>query len=477
MERFEEWFAVRIGHKDDEYWPSRLVYDPLSGITLDTINYAKPDVHYHHPTFEADTITGYIDYQQPATVISSFVQEYNPGSWTVGWPMRARFKVRAHGILKNIHLEDLAEKCFVRLHAQIPSFHAWIAPGLLKANFTHRNNLPSTIQVEIDEASVRQFCLRDGVEVDIVTYAAAEKKTDNLPITQNTGLSLKFKEPIDYSRITRIQSNLDVMFNFLIGVRLETAVHRLDAIVDGERAGTKDTVLAEAWFVPAWKREAVAPSRHSRMLVEANSTVGPDRLLEICLGPNSNLIYLMGVVLSIEMQDVRIDDGFIELLGCLEDFDEEQYGSGTDPNLRLAARRIRRLVRKNGTNEDNATCDLIWAGFRNKFSLAQRLNRLVSKWNSDGFRGAPNISRIVQIRNIKPHGRGRELSIEIYAEIVEFCRLLCAIARYHVLSVLGFSPDEIGRGFARVPFRYGPFVPAHLVPVRNSDFETQTTAT
>jgi len=84
-------------------------------------------------------------------------------------------------------------------------------------------------------------------------------------------------------------------------------------------------------------------------------------------------------------------------------------------------------------------------------------------WRADGFRGDLDLARLVQIRNLKPHGRGREVSPDVFREIIRLTPLLCALARYHVLKVLGFDRSAIAAGFARLPHRYGMFVPIDLV--------------
>jgi len=165
----------------------------------------------------------------------------------------------------------------------------------------------------------------------------------------------------------------------------------------------------------------------------------------------------MDMVLAVEMQDLRADDSFVELLGCLEDFDKMYFGTGSDPKIRAAARRIRRLVKQHGSREDQEVCARIGAAFRNEFSLRQRLERLMAMWKADGFRGHADPRRLVELRNMKPHGRGREVSPKVFREIITFLPFLCALARYHILKVLGFDAAAIAAGFAKVPHRYGMF--------------------
>ncbi|MGO8841703.1 MAG: hypothetical protein ACLQF1_11390 [Methyloceanibacter sp.] len=47
-------------------------------------------------------------------------------------------------------------------------------------------------------------------------------------------------------------------------------------------------------------------------------------------------------------------------------------------------------------------------------------------------------------------------------EIIVLLPFLSALARYHVLKILGFDRAAIAAGFARIPHRYGMFVPPDL---------------
>jgi hypothetical protein len=464
MEGFEDWFAIRIGHRDDEIWPSRVVYDPKEGISLSVINFAGPELWYSNPCFEAETITGYLDYQRPATIIKPFIQSASPGSIGVDTQLvRARYRIIANGILKNFHLESLSDQCFTGLRVHLPSFHAWIAPQLIRSDYAQVQDLPS-VSVQVGEPSRREFSLAGGVRAEVLVYSSAADDGDDLPVRQHTLLSLTLPNATDYETIMRIAAALDITFGFLVGTRLETAVCGLPTTRTRRWNDADETVTAESWIVPAWKRTAIPPHRHGRMSTEENSPVGPQRLLEFCVARQDDLTYLMNMVLAAEMHDLRADDCFVEILGCLEDFDKTQFGSGADPQIRLVARRIRRLVEQRGDEEERALCQRIGAGFRNEFSLRQRLERLIGMWSADGFRGRPDPVRLVQIRNMKPHGRGRELSPEVFREIVIFLPFLCALARYHVLRILGFDRAAIAASFARTPHRYGKFVPSDLIP-------------
>jgi hypothetical protein len=141
---FDDWFAVREKHTDSKFWPGRIRYDSENGIELETNTFSGPEFWYNNPTFEAETITGYIDYQRPATLIRPFIQSANPGTLGPDTPrLRARYRVIANGLLRNFHLTDLTSRCFSALTVDLPAFHAWVAPDLVRQDWTFGNGLPS----------------------------------------------------------------------------------------------------------------------------------------------------------------------------------------------------------------------------------------------------------------------------------------------------------------------------------------------
>ena len=115
LEHFEEWFAIRVDHQDEEFCSSRIIYDPRDGISLDAIDFGKDRWLVGH-RLPGNTITGYFDYRRPATVINPWVRSTPGGEYSVNSKvMRARCNIVAAGVLKNIHLQDISERCFTGL--------------------------------------------------------------------------------------------------------------------------------------------------------------------------------------------------------------------------------------------------------------------------------------------------------------------------------------------------------------------------
>ena len=118
---------------------------------------------------------------------------------------------------------------------------------------------------------------------------------------------------------------------------------------------------------------------------------------------------------------------------------------------------IGRIIAQHWTQTEKDLWKRINFVFQGEFSLRQRLERLMDCWGMDEFLGRPYIARIVQLRNIKPHGRGRELSPEIAQEMLTLLLFLCALGRIYVLKALGCDRRAISAGFKRC--RY-----PHLAP-------------
>jgi hypothetical protein len=460
---FDDWFAVRESHTDEKFWPARLKYDPGKGIELESINFSGPELWYKNPTFEAETITGYIDYQRPATLIRPFIQSAGPGSIGRDTPIfRARYRVVANGLLRNFHLTDLTRRCFSALAVHLLSFHAWVAPDLVRQEWTFENGLPSPA-VSVSQPIRREFIIEDGSRIEVTSYSSAAESNGAIPLTQHTRLAIRFTHPVDYETAMQVGGIAETLFDFLIGRRLESAVYFLTTTETRSWNEKEEDVVAESWVVPAFKRDTNLPDRFSRIFTESNSPVGIDRLLSACLNPTSaDLIHFMNMVLAAEMYDLKLDDCFIEMLGCLEDFDRSRFGSGKDLDKRRVARKIKSIVRKYGGDEEKALCDEIGAQYRNEFPLRRRLERLTALWREDGFRGSPDIDRMVKIRNLKPHGRGREFGVEDFRFVADVLPFLSALFRYHLLKALGFERKSIAAGFIRVAHLYGMFVPEDL---------------
>ncbi|TQM93952.1 hypothetical protein [Roseinatronobacter monicus] len=87
LEGFEEWFAIRNQHSDDDIWPGKLKFSEDTGIMLEAIRHLDSGNHSDAPCCDKGTITGYLDYQRPTTIIDPWVQSQGGGSIGVDTPV------------------------------------------------------------------------------------------------------------------------------------------------------------------------------------------------------------------------------------------------------------------------------------------------------------------------------------------------------------------------------------------------------
>ncbi|WP_430439641.1 hypothetical protein [Shinella sp.] len=458
---FEEWFAIRPGHRDDDFWPGRLRYDIENGIELLTARFMGEEYQLADPTFNSPTITGYLDYSRPATLVQPFVQSY--GGMTFGEDagfLRTSLRIVVNGILKNVHIEDLAAPRFTGLEVDLPSLHAWVAPELVehKKNFPEDESAP-TLSLNISAPVVKNITLRTGNEATITSYVYVGNNDHTFSIKQQTSLSISFRDPLTYDQILRLIWRLNVLFNFMIGTRLSTEIHYLETIPpEGAGEGAKP-VTAELWFKPIHIGTSKVPRTYQRHFTEHTSPIKMDGLLELCFSDKDPLFYLMNLVIAVEEREERVEKSYSELLGCIEDFDRREFGDGRDPSLKASIESLSELVEQAGNEAQRATLRRLSTSVRNELSLRQRLERLAGHWRDDGFRGYPDFARVAYLRNTISHGRGLQITASDFQEMCIFSGYLAALARYQIWRVLGFSPDEIAQAFMRKVHHFGPYIP------------------
>jgi hypothetical protein len=273
-------------------------------------------------------------------------------------------------------------------------------------------------------------------------------------------LFVRLPEPTTYDEIVRMISHLDTMFWFLVGYRTPPGeVHLITT--DSQIIGDGQfPVYADAVLTPEGKRLQRMPPEGERMCVRHTTSNGADYFIDIALDAASQrLVYYMNLIFGIEMGEAKLNDAFVEILGCMENFDREINGSGRDPENARIFRSICDIVRQHGSSEEVKVVSSLGNLIRNELSLRQRLDRLCGAWKTDGFSGNPNNASIVKLRNAKPHGRGSEISPEQSRQMAVYLSFLTALFRFHIMKRLGFDPRAISAAYMRAPHRYGLFVP------------------
>lgn len=461
FEDFEEWFAIRNRHDEDDIWAGRLSFNEKKGISLEAIFLPKTGIGNEAPDCDKGTITGYLDYQRPTTIVEPWVQSQGGGSMGVDTPIvRAKSRMLASAVLKNIHLEDLNEKCFTVLYMDLPAFGSWYAPQLVKTDYEHsKENRPPEVSVEIDSPSHEEFILKDKTNVIIDSFVGTSEDENTTKVTQRTSLTFEFHDAIDYSTAQKWIWRVNILFSFLLGHRMAQNPYQLKTTHTRKWNEREDNITAELFFRPVFKSQKHHVQWYDALFMRRGSALTPKNLLNSTIEQSDALFYLMNMVLSMENPEKLSASDFGELIGCIEDFDIKNHGSGSSSDVTHARRALRKIVKAHGTEDDLQTLDDLAQVKPNRLSLAERLDRLQQEWSDSGFRGEVDTSKVIKIRNNVSHGRGVELSSEDYQEIVWLNYHICALSRFHIFRTLGIQDKEIASAFGLLGFRYGKYAP------------------
>lgn len=437
FEDFEEWFAVRDRHDDEKICPAKLTFSQENGITLKSIQFAEFGEIYSAPNCDGETLTGYLDYQCPTTLIKPWVQSRGGGNLGINTPiMRSKSRIFASAILKNIHLEDLNEKCFTALYMDMPAFSAWYAPELVKSGYQDiKVNKPSKLQINVDEPIREEFSLKDKTTALVSSFAEARDEENTTIITQRTLLTFEFPEALDYSAIQKRLMRVNTIFSFFLGHQMAQNPSKLKTTHTKKWNDRNENLVAEFIFQTDQNRKTRFVRWHDALFLRQDCALTLENTLNLTIELPDDIFYLMNIILHIENSKKLSAGDFSQLLGCIENYDINENGSmpssRAEPNHRSA-----------------------------RITLAERLNCLQRDWADSGFREHLEIQEIVSIRNDISHGRGINLSSEIYQKMVWFNYDLCAIARFHIFRTLGIQAEEIGAAFRRMHNKYGKYAPA-----------------
>jgi hypothetical protein len=472
LESFEEWFAIRPNHSDEaDHLPGRLTFDLDEGIYLDTIRFSGSSENKDGFLVSNQTLTGWLDYQRPATLIQPGLQRTGGLNLSMDTPaMRESQRFVASALLKNVFLKDISAPIFTGLVVEHPAFHAWVNPCLVNRDWSRPEDagLPS-LSVDVQPQQQRIFTLADGTQAK-VTSATRVSSGGATTLEEYTVLKMQFPEPVDFDAITRVAWRVSALFEFLIGARVQAPIYYLPTTHKRPWNGEEREVVAEFWYRPiSRKNRRDAPDVDRCLTFEKRSPVPLEALLNHVSGGSDELIFLADQIQSVEDYDLSLTQGYGEILGCLEAFDDRTFGSGADENFKQDMKSLNEMVEKHGSTADLNLFRRISGAASNRFSLLKRLERLHKMWNEDGFRGNPDLKRIRDLRNVVPHGRGLEMSSDVVEEMITYRHYLTALGRYHVLKALGFTGDQIGAAFSWQAHRYGMFIPKRMIPSYTGD--------
>ena len=228
LENFEEWFAIRAKHQDNDHWPGRLTFNLNDGIYLTTARFASTAESHGDPTFHASTMTGWLDYQRPTTLVHPWIQTVEGFTASMDTPaMRASYRFVVGAVLKNVFLEDINEPIFTGLVVEDLALHAWVNPKLVSHEWdSNGDSLRPQLSVGVASSQQRSFTLSDGTEATVTSATRIPQETNITP-GEYSVLQLRFPEPISYDAITRITWRISTMFSFLIGFRVGSPVYQL----------------------------------------------------------------------------------------------------------------------------------------------------------------------------------------------------------------------------------------------------------
>ncbi|MFG1433399.1 hypothetical protein V5F44_17720, partial [Xanthobacter sp. V2C-8] len=329
---FEEWFAIRPDHSDEmDHLPGRLTFDLDKGIHLDTIRFSGRIESEKGTLVSGQTLTGWLDYQRPATLIRPWLQGSSGLNIGMDFPaMRESQRFVASALLKNVFLEDISAPIFTGLVVEHPAFHAWVNPRLVSRDWSRPEDigLPS-LSVDVQPPQQRIFILADGTQAK-VTSATRVRRGEATMLEEYTVLELHFPQPVDFDAITRVTWRVSALFEFLIGARVQTPIYHLPTTYKRVWNGDECEVVAEFWCRPISRdnRREATPEAHNRLTFEQRSSVPLDSLLNHVSESSDELIFLADKIQSVEDYDISITQGYGELLGCLEAFDDRTFGSG-----------------------------------------------------------------------------------------------------------------------------------------------------
>lgn len=425
---FEEWFAIRDGHDDDNIWPGRLSFSPENGVVLEAVRFSSDGDFYQAPDCDTGTITGYLDYQRPTTIINPWVQSQGGGSFGVNTPfILSKVQIIGSAILKNIHLTDVNEECFIGLTMDLPSFNSWYDPEIVSADskFSRKKGYVE-FKVVVDKPEHKKFSLAENIDAEV--YVCANKKTEGAvtSLIQQTYLCLKFPEPVDLNSVLEKVWRFNTLFSFFLGHAMAQNPCRLSTTFTRKWNNEAHPLVSELFFRPIFDSKTEHVERHDALFTRQNCKIDVDQLLNCAVEKSRPLFYLMNMVLFMEHSKKFSPNDFSGFIGCIEDFHETLFGSGSSK----------------------------------KRTLRDRLEKMQEDWSDSGFRGAPELKKIVDLRNDISHGRTVSLQGNDYQDLIYLCSYLCALSRFHIFRMLGLSDEDIGKAFRRVCHRYGRYAPS-----------------
>lgn len=331
-----------------------------------------------------------------------------------GFALRTEFDIIANNIIEGIHLEEIDVSVFSNFRYRLLSFEHWNAAELVDFDILDGPTKPS-FSIKIDAPVVQQFELSGGDKVTISDQIWHSHDKERVVIEDRTYVTVDLNIWSNFEQTQRKALRLNQFFSFLVGARYAQPTFQA-----GFRNEEGELEYADVWSISGEQTDLKRSYQYNRFFTKQNTPIELEKLLENAYGLHDFTIYFMNAILRAESATKNIDDLYVELMGCLEQF---------------------HIKTKN----------------KKKVILANRIDELKKLWKDAGFKGSPPTNELIKLRNSKPHGRGHEVTSKEYQKMYHYLKFLTALSRFLVLLELGFSSEDINSSFRRKPYLYGDF--------------------
>jgi hypothetical protein len=240
LEDFEELFALRKDHSDDDLWTGVLKFSVEEGSSLLTVTkITDVDKRDLKASFEKDALTGYIDYDRPATLVNTWLKVVPPETTCSNvYPVsRCKAKIVVNGILKDIHLTDIDEPCFAGFSVNMPSFHAWYRPSCIEYNSDMNcrptKEEPIPIVTRVTHPEEETFKLSDGAEIKIFGDAIPRREDNEVIVEEYTNLNYLLPKTSALNEAVKIRARINILFSFIVGQKMAVVPLKLKQRICG----------------------------------------------------------------------------------------------------------------------------------------------------------------------------------------------------------------------------------------------------
>ncbi|MEP3476319.1 MAG: hypothetical protein ABJN57_08890 [Hyphomicrobiales bacterium] len=411
----KHWFFAKLDDFDTSNWSGRLRIKKNGAVRLSLL-IGSNDFKTLHTLFEKRQIlNGYLEHQGPVCLLQPFFMSFGINT----------YKIHAQCLLEGVHLTRADEACFTGFSLESEALHAILNPKVIKVHYETSANKLTPQKIDFLPNQHTAFATKNGTEVSVYSGASMSWRAYDVPkIKSGSLLEIKFSEPLNCNDAKNYVEKVHFFFCFLAGKQLEVGRHEFFTNKRKENNGGVEFITAKSIYKSSLRDCPLRMGNQKSFINLTETKVSLEQIFEqISADEDHALSYLMDMILQSERNKGELSDRFTELVGLLENFHKMNFGP------------------KDG------------------MSLFQRLEQLADDWKQDGFHAYPDLRKIKEFRNFKPHGRGVDFSHDDMQHIAHVLPFLSALTRYHILKKLGFDRKEIAQSFMTFARLYGRFIP------------------